>query len=249
MILVTGHHGLVGSALMHSLKGSRVGLEKAKTPGEWHSALDTLLRQHTFKTVIHAGAISDNRYKNADIFDWNVRCTATLARLCAERGIHFIFFSSQIARNPHTLYAMTKASAELYIIQIPNLRACILQPFNIWGDDESMKPVQCRSLPYRLATRELQVLWDTRRDYVHVLDVVRAVQVAIKQQSIGTYHVGTASPVHSFDLVAHTDYKGYTKAARPPEVEEFTCADSLQFLPGWSPEIDVCGYTSRINPF
>lgn len=236
MVLITGSKGFVGSELMQCKDYQHV-LDKADTYEIWCSNLLEKMDNFRIETVVHCGAISDNQYKDADIFDWNTRCTQVIAEECASQGIHLIFLSSQTARNPQTLYGYSKHFSELLIRRTPGLDACIFQPFNIWGDDQSMKPAHCQSLPYRLAANNLEVLWDIDRDYIHVSDVVRAIKIAMNNRICGTFHLGTGQTVNSHVLANAVKYDGYEIKDTPPYIERYTCANPSNFLPGWKPRV------------
>lgn len=250
MILVTGHKGFVGSNLVRSLDPKEVKLlEKLDTYFDWCTHLFALMTSIEFDTVIHCGAISDNQYKDADILDWNTRCTRTIAEMCGRQGVHLIYLSSQTARSPQTLYGYSKHLSELFIHQISGLNACIFQPFNIWGEDESMKPVHCQSLPYRLAANNLEILWDTNRDYVHVDDVVSAINIARNNRIFGTYHLGTTQTTSSHDLAKAVEYDGYEVQETPLHIENYTCAVPADLLPGWKHYIsDIANRIHNLEP-
>ena len=248
--LLTGHKGFVGGAVMEYLSRFGYGfkwIERMKTFHLWHEKIETLFKENRFDAVIAAGAISDNQYKDPDIYTWNALATEILAWHCARQSIHLIFFSSQTARQPTTLYGHSKRLSETLIKAKPGLEACILQPFNIWGPSESVKPVHVRSLPFRLVTRNLEKLWRTQRDYVHVCDVVNAVFHAIEVRATGTFEVGTGNAVHADDLAACTPWRGYEKEPTPPYIQEWACADPKKFLPGWHPTIAVLEEMPRLE--
>ena len=242
MILLTGYRGFVGGEIMRHLSSLGHGfkwLERMETFYLWHERVERLFEENRFDTVIAAGAISDNQYKNSDIYTWNSFALEILASHCAQQSAHLIFFSSQIARQPTTLYGYSKNLAETMIKAKPALEACILQPFNIWGAAEAIKPVYTQSLPFRLAKRNLEKLWRTQRDYVHVSDVVNAVFHASENRAVGTFEVGTGNVVHSYDLAGCTEWKGYKKEPTPHYIQKWTCADPKKFLPGWHPTVAV----------
>lgn len=248
--LLTGQKGFVGGAVMEHLSRFGYGfkwIDRMKSFHLWQERVEELFKENRFDAVIAAGAISDNQYKHSDIYTWNAWATAILASHCAQQSTHLIFFSSQTARQPTTLYGYSKNIAETLIKATPALEACILQPFNIWGPSESVKPVHVRSLPFRLVNRDLQKLWRTQRDYVHVSDVVTAVFHAIETGATGTFEVGTGNAVHSDDLAACTAWTGYEKEPTPPYIQEWACADPKKFLPGWHPTIAVLEEMPRLE--
>lgn len=248
--LLTGHKGFVGGEIMCRL--SRLGhrfkwIDRMETFHLWHENVEDLFKKNSFDAVIAAGAISDNQYKGSDIYTWNALSTEILAWHCARQSVHLIFFSSQTARQPTTLYGHSKHLSETLIRAKSGLEACILQPFNIWGASESVKPVHVRSLPFRLVNRDLQKLWRTQRDYVHVSDVVNAAFHAIEMRATGTFEVGTGNAVYSYDLAACTAWQGYEKEPTPPYIQKWTCADPKEFLPGWHPRIAVLEEMPRLE--
>lgn len=222
-------------------------LDRTETFYLWHERVERLFKDNRFDAVIAAGAISDNQYKNPDIYTWNSFAMEILASYCVHQAAHLIFFSSQTARQPTTLYGYSKNLAETMIKAKPDLKTCILQPFNIWGSTESVKPVHVRSLPFRLVNRDLEKLWPTQRDYVHVSDVVSAVFHAIKTRATGTFEVGTGNAVHSDDLAACIEWTGYEKEPTPPYIQKWTCADPKKFLPGWHAKIQVLAEMPRLE--
>ncbi len=250
MILVTGHEGFLGNAISTYLTKNNIEhktLERETTYSIWCDTVKSLFKNNIFKTVIAAGAISNNQYKSTDIFDWNAYAMDYLAHNCVRQNTHLIFISSQAARNPETLYGHSKKMAELLLKALPSLDLCILQPFNIWGEGETCKLVHCQSLPHRLAVHNLEVLWDIQRDYVHVSDVVNAVMLAKRYRTCGTYHVGTGTAIKSEPLSACVQWKGYKTEPTPDYIETYTCAEPERFLPDWNPTVMVLSELSQLE--
>lgn len=234
MILITGHKGLLGSHLMKAFGNQgAIGLEKTQTFAEWRERLRELWTTYYPEVIVHAGAVSDNQYTNLDIFQWNVYATQAIVEIAASGEAPFlIYISSQTANAPTTLYGHTKAISELLV---ESVGACVFQPFNIYAADERMKPAHCQSLPHRLKAQNLEVLWETCRDYIHIDDVVRAIVSVIKQHRSGVYHLGTGVGTQSNDLAALCEWKGYRREPRPVHIEYGNIAEPERFLPDWEP--------------
>ena len=250
MILLTGHEGFLGNAIAsHLIKNNTAHqtIEREADYSIWCDHVISLFNNNTFDAVIAAGAISNNQYPSPDIFDWNAYAMEYLAQHCVKQNAHLIFISSQAARNPQTLYGHSKKMAELLVKTIPNLDICILQPFNIWGEGETCKLVHCQSLPHRLAVHNLEVLWDIQRDYIHVSDVVNAVQQAMRYRTCGTYHAGTGLAIKSDPLAECVRWKGYATEPTPDHIETYTCADPSRFLPDWNPTVAVLNELSLLE--
>lgn len=250
MILVTGHEGFLGNAISTFLRKNNIvykTLEREEDYSTWCDTVISLFKDNTFKTVIAAGAISNNQYKSTDIFDWNAYAMEFLANYCVKQNAHLIFISSQAARNPETLYGHSKKMAELLLKAKSSLDLCMLQPFNIWGEGETCKLVHCQSLPHRLAAHNLEVLWDIQRDYVHVSDVVSAIMLAMKYRTCGTYHVGTGNAIKSKPLAACVQWKEYKKEPTPDYIETYTCADPVRLLPDWNAKVSVLNELAQLE--
>ena len=242
MVLLTGFNGFVGAALRAELQHREKGfllLEREPTLERWQVVLTQYMESHPVDTVIACGAISNNQYGATDIFDWNTYSMKVLAEQCARVDAHLIYFSSQAAIAPTTLYGHSKKLAEALIRGVQGLSACVLRPFNIWGKGESRKMPGCQSLPYRLAARTLEVLWETERDYIHISDVVQAVMLARQYRIAGTFEVGTGDAVTSDALAERVTWNGYRREQRPPHIQKYACANAYYFLPGWQPAVGV----------
>ena len=84
----------------------------------------------------------------------------------------------------------------------------IFRPATMWGD-ERRKPPDARSVPYRLAAQELGYLFrNWRRNYVHVSDVVRAVEHCLTSDMVGTYYLQSEF-ITNEDLASLVDWDGY----------------------------------------
>lgn len=242
MILLTGFNGFVGAALHEAIRQQYTELlllERVDTLDAWRCDFEALMGKHLVDTVILCGAISNNQYDKNDIFDWNTYSVGIAASACQRYGAHLIYFSSQVADAPTTRYGHSKKLAELLIQRTSGLDACILRPFNIWGAGEVRKPAYCQSLPYRLAARTLEVLWDTSRDYVHVSDVVDAVMLAQRHRTCGVFEVGTGTAVSADALASKVAWRGYRREPRPGHIQGYACATRSRVMPAWEPKIAV----------
>ena len=114
-------------------------------------------------------------------------------------------------------------------------------------EGETCKLVHCQSLPHRLAVHNLEVLWDIQRDYIHVSDVVNAVQQAMRYRTCGTYHAGTGLAIKSDPLAECVRWKGYATEPTPDHIETYTCADPSRFLPDWNPTVAVLNELSLLE--
>jgi nucleoside-diphosphate-sugar epimerase len=242
MFLLTGHRGFLGRCTASELSGRGYKfktLEREKTYADWVAKVDKLFLKNEFKAVLAVGAISANQYPDLDIFDWNTYAARYLAAHCAHKGVHLVFVSSQVAVNPHTLYGHSKKLAESLITAIPALDVCILRPFNIWGPGEDVKPPDSQSLAYRLAAHNLEVLWDTERDYIHVADVAKALLYVANHRICGTYDMGTGVTVSSSKLASLVEYDGYENHIRPSNIQRYACADPDKMIKGWMPTLEI----------
>jgi UDP-glucose 4-epimerase len=167
------------------------------------------LNQAIFKdvtTVIHMAGythdLSDSNEKYPMYYDLNVEVTTRLANMAAESGVsHFIFVSSVKASgsklsdkchkesdqgNPHDIYGKTKRLAELELLDLggkSNMRVSIIRPSLVYGPNVKGN--------LELMLRGIKGGWfpplpksENKRSMVHVDDLVRAIVLVAKNQSI-----------------------------------------------------------------
>ena len=157
-------------------------------------------------TVIHmagyAHDLSDSNEKYAMYYDLNVEVTTRLADMAAESGVsHFIFVSSVKASgsklsnkchkesdqgNSRDIYGKTKRLAELKLLDLgerSNMRVSIIRPSLVYGPNVKGN--------LKLMLRGIKKGWfpplpksENKRSMVHVDDLVRAIVLVAKNQSI-----------------------------------------------------------------
>ena len=252
-ILITGDKGFVGSNLRAALEPTYevVGLEARERFRDWYDEMYAIM-DTPIDGVIHVGAIAENQSERDDIYLWNGYATFLLAQRVRQKidsmsPIPFIFFSTYLvestmndweARSPYT---WSKAQAENFVrLSLPC--ATILRPVNMWGREER-KPPLTRSVPYRLASHQLELLlknWG--RNYVHVDDVVEAVTDCLKYK-----HKGTFSVMHPYvwmneDLAPLIEWEGYEWTENPNTVDLNHANSHVKQrvsppVPGWEPKV------------
>ena len=237
-VFVTGYQGYIGSRVYAHFQAQpgveTIGFHLSPARDAVSTCCATALfaaQQADPTVIVHCGAIANSRYAYPDIYLWNTTCTNALAAYAAARNRKFIFLSSCMASDSSTHYGMSKYLSEDYILSHAS-SACILRLFNVWGDEEA-KPPERYSVPMQVLTQRLRFLFDVSRDYVHISDVVKAVQVAVAHS--GLWDVGTGVTTTARDLC---DMVGYT-GAEPADAHDVLGAgipqtfQAITFLPDW----------------
>lgn len=241
-ILITGDKGYIGRHLMASYEGlSGVlvrGLDKRDMLEDPLTCLYRVLDNFEPEVVIHCGAIRDSSYGEPDIHYWNTYFTNRLAYQCAGAKVHLVFLSSCLAEHPLTHYGWSKRLSEEYLEALSYGDYCVLRLFNVWGHERLVDP-RCWSVPTQILQKRLKYLFDIERDYVHVLDVVRAIRIAV--DTCGRYDVGTGYVQTPHSLAASVGYRA--EHAIPEKVlgasiPHRLCAslENPWVLPGWKPK-------------
>ena len=189
-ILIAGHEGFVGRNLKEALENNHkiFTLEKSESFDVWKDKVQAVVSEPV-DVIVHSGAISSTQYQRPDIFLWNAQATKYLFEksILKSNSPYFIFFSTflvaEAEKDSHQVsyYTWSKLLAEQYIKnnEWDARNWCILRPCVMWGDESGC--IGDRSIPYLLASGELEYLYsDWGRDYVHITDVVEAVQSVSK---------------------------------------------------------------------
>lgn len=176
------------------------------------------------KTVIHLGACSDTTCDNwGHIYPNNVDYSKMLWNFCTKHGIPMIyassasvygegssFIESDLAGLPLNKYALSKYIFDLYALNKSECgwsyhppRWAGLRFFNVYGLPEEHKGSQA-SMPYKFLVDgkkdgKIGVFdVDCRRDFVHVSNVVDAIEFFIHKgtpQHNGIFNIGTGEAV------------------------------------------------------
>ena len=266
-VLITGNEGFVGNHIQNALETEHevVGLEAKPTFREWYNEMYDVM-DTPIDAVIHVGAIAENQSDRDDIYLWNSYATFLLAQRVRQKmnsmsPIPFVFFSSYLvesttqnweARSPYT---WSKAQAENFVrVYLPH--AAILRPGTMWGNEERKRP-EHRSVPCRLAAHQLEYLFrNWSRYYVHVEDVVSAVQVCLEDRHKGTYSVVDPRPWANTELAKMVKWSGYEWVDNPKSVGmrhvlEAVPAPTSDRVPNWKPckamEIELPRLEGKLN--
>lgn len=226
-VIVTGATGFIGRHVSQHLVASGAEVRAIVRPESTHMApagvatvrtpLESSALEAAFKgadVVVHlAGVISAVRpqtYTNVNVE--GARAVATAARQAGARLIHISSLAAAgpaPAGAPHreddpphpiTPYGRSKLAGEGVVASTPGLRWTILRPAVVYGPgDRALFPLfrmaECGVLP--LLGRP-----DAAYTFVHVSDVVRAIDAAIERQRDGEiFFVGHPLPVTAAELL------------------------------------------------
>jgi UDP-glucose 4-epimerase len=204
-ITVTGSHGYIGSHLRNLIQADCIDL----TVGS--NILDSSLTLEC-DTLIHLAAlvkVNESMHRPYDYYNTNVNGTINL--LNKFRGKHFIFASTGASTQLNSPYAISKKICEDIIIehcQKHKIDFTIFRFYNVIGSRFGISPSNPDGLFYALYTAAERGYiniygndYDTKdgtcvRDYVHVMEIVEAIKIAI------------AAPSNSIESLGHGT--GYT---------------------------------------
>lgn len=250
MIVLTGNKGYIGSHLDQAFPDA-INLDESKDFRKWLSLLFDIERQLRIRgdkvhTIIHCGANADSLYDKPDIFQWNYEATCHLVNFARKYNAHLVFFSSCAAIEPCSFYGWSKRVAEEYVAT-NILEHTILRPYNVYGDEDHGRSERF-SVPEKLNRRILQYVFHPfRRDYIHVQDVVRAVEHVVQHKNLGTFDLGTGKAVEVKAIAELTDPACYEVTTAQAVLGENCpplelCARYNKMIPGFSTRHDVFEY-------
>ena len=231
-ILVTGHKGFIGSHVYNYFKdaGDEVdGYDKPDDLGDFKT-------DKIYDVVIHlaANAAIREAIENPNLF-WenNVEKSKPIFDYCRKYNTRLLYASSAGAyswwQNP---YAITKKVNE---IQAPP-NSVGMRFFNVWAEEGSRDDMLYEMLKQGTA----KYITRHKRDWVHVLDVVRAVATLIPSSFTGTIDVGTGQMTSVIDL-ANAMGMGHLPIKEDTPNEPTTlCADVMPLMElGWFPTVNI----------
>jgi nucleoside-diphosphate-sugar epimerase len=210
-VAITGSHGFIGRNLTAALAARGDAVLAIARPFE-PQALAARLRDAD--AVVHLAGVAAGVHER-EFFAANVDGTRQVADAARAAGARLIHISSLAAAGPApasrprtegdppapvTPYGRSKLEAERIVASKPGLRWTILRLAAVYGPyDRAMLPL------FRFASRGVLPLTNPGAAYtfVHVGDVVRAIDAAIATPSPGaTMFVGHPRPLTARDVVS-----------------------------------------------
>jgi len=240
-ILLTGHYGFIGSTLWNRLikAGHKLtGLDIAA------NGLDNLLYcdfpTDNFDLVIHLAGKSGVRESLKDPAGyWNNNVEASRRLFERYEDTRILYASSSSAYEPDlNPYAASKYVLEELAERYQNTLG--MRFHTVYSDNcprENMFFNKLRNGTLEYTTRHY-------RDFVHIEDVLDAIEILIEKDYIkGVIDIGTGHPVRIQDLAPDLPVRLNTPGER-----EFTCAniEKMKAL-GWKPKYTVENFLTNNN--
>ena len=192
-VLVTGHKGFIGSHVFDFLSDI-FDVDGLDRPDDIENFVDVGCADYDLIIHLAAYAALRDSVDNPDKF-WenNVEKSKPIFDYCRKYNTRLLYASSAGAyswwQNP---YAITKKVNE---IQAPP-NSVGMRFFNVWAEEGSRDDMLYEMLKQGTA----KYITRHKRDWVHVLDVVRAIATLIPSSFTGTIDVGTGQMTSVIDL-------------------------------------------------
>ena len=219
-VLVTGHKGFIGSHVFDFLSDI-FDVDGLDRPDDIENFVDVGCADYDIIIHLAAYAALRDSVDNPDKF-WenNVEKSKPIFDYCRKYNTRLLYASSAGAyswwQNP---YAITKKVNE---IQAPP-NSVGMRFFNVWAEEGSRDDMLYEMLKQGTA----KYITRHKRDWVHVLDVVRAIATLIPSSFTGTIDVGTGQTT------------SVIKEDTPNEPDEL-CADVEPLMElGWFPTVNI----------
>lgn len=185
-VLLTGHKGFIGSFLQKELiRNKDILLYRFDSMSffeDWKEFCEP-------DVIVHCGAVTDSRRTDAGMFHQNTEASQILGEFAKVHKAKMIFFSSQLAYQPNTIYGFSKKYAEEKLLRTMfPYNLCILRLPNVFGDEDSNKDNPSVITKIKQNELEFGVKGYVRR-WVHVNEVVKTIYMLLHQFKPGLYYV------------------------------------------------------------
>lgn len=270
-VAITGSDGFVGKYLLNSLKNREhlniipIDLTQGINACNWDEIKD--IKADVYIHLANKSFVPDSYSNPYSFYDVNIKSTLNMLELCRINGGKLIYLSSYVYGAPEYLpidenhpikafnpYAQTKVMCESMCegfardFSVPII---VFRPFNIYGVGQSenfLLPMMVK----QMKTGKIQVKDDRpKRDYVHVRDVVQAIECAIdytpqQVKSCEIINIGSGSSYSVKEIVdilislsnTQIEYTA-TGETRPSEImDTIANVDKLKHI-GWQQKVSL----------
>jgi UDP-glucose 4-epimerase len=179
---------------------------------------------NSFDAVVHCAAyidVEESTKRALDYINNNVLGTASVAEACVSSGVERLVFISSAAvygipkklpiREDHPLkpispYGLSKLLGEKIVEYYSSkLKTVVLRLFNVYGPGQSSYAAVIKNFSERLLTNKPPIIFGDgkqTRDFIHIRDVCRAIELSLKSECTGVFNIASGSPV-SIEELAH----------------------------------------------
>ena len=232
-VLVTGHKGFIGSHVFDFLSDI-FDVDGLDRPDDIENFVDVGCADYDLIVHLAAYAALRDSIDNPEKF-WenNVEKSKPIFDYCRKYNTRLLYASSAGAyswwQNP---YAITKKVNE---IQAPP-NSVGMRFFNVWSEEGSRDDMLYEMLKQGTA----KYITRHKRDWVHVLDVVRAIATLIPSSYTGTIDVGTGFQTSVLDLAHAMGMSHLPIKEDTPNEPDSLCADIMPLMElGWYPTVNI----------
>ena len=243
-VLVTGHKGFIGSHVFDFLSDI-FDVDGLDRPDDIENFVDVGCADYDLIVHLAAYAALRDSVDNPDKF-WenNVEKSKPIFDYCRKYNTRLLYASSAGAygwwQNP---YAITKKVNEL----MAPPTSVGMRFFNVWSEEGSRDDMLYEMLKQGTA----KYITRHERDWVHVLDVVRAIATLIPSSYTGTIDVGTGFQTSVLDLAHAMGMSHLPIKEDTPNEPDSLCADIMPLMElGWFPTVNILDqfYANLLSP-
>ena len=230
-ILLTGHRGFIGSALLERLRKNNQVIGFDLKDGADQNLLYCDFKEE-FDLIIHLAGKSGVRESLKDpAAYWRNNIDASRRLFDRYEDTRILYASSSSAYEPDlNPYAASKYCLEELASRYPDTLG--MRFHTVYSHDCPRENMFFN----KLLNNELEYTTKHYRDFVHLQDVLDAIDLLIKATHVkGTIDIGTGNPVKIRDLAPELPIRLNTPGER-----QFTCANTKKIKAlGWKPKYTV----------
>ncbi len=247
--LILGSEGFIGKKLCKYLEDQgeevvRFDIKRSPEEDARHAKIDLSGIDRVYFLAWDVGGAQYLYSENSQLhqFEWNMAILLNIMPQLHAANIPFLFISSQLAEEHHTVYGVTKRLGEVWTRLIPT--GLFVRQWNVYGPIEDISErshVVSDMVNQAITKKEIRLITtgEEKRHFIHIDDVCRAWHTMLNKNLKGVFDVTSFEWIRVIDVANIIAGLTGANVVAGEKVGNTPITPIQGKIPGWSAQITL----------